>query len=141
MKKLILTALAALGISLSAHAQFQFSSTLTYTNLAQGATNIGWLIDCRGSQYVSIWISSTNDASATDNLRFPFFRSPNGSTSTYETTPVANISIAETGTTRLNVMTNIPVFSAGWLVVPYTTNAAATANAVITLQYMLKKGI
>lgn len=141
MKKLILTLLAAIGLSVSAHAQYQLSSSVTFTNLAQAATNLNWVIDCRGSQFVSIWVSSTNDAAATDALRFPFFRSPNGSTSNYETTPVANISLAETGTTRLLVMTNIPVFSAGYLIVPYVTNAAATANAVVTLQYMLKKGI
>lgn len=141
MKKLLLSVLLLVGLACAANAQVSYRVVTlgSYTNLASAATNVAYILDVRGSQYVSLFLSSTNDAAATDAIGIPIFRSVDGTT--FETAATWNIQLAETGTTRLNVVTNLPVFGCGYLKIPYTTNAAATANAVITLKYSLKNGI
>lgn len=148
MKKFVLSILCVAGLSLAVQAQTSYRVTPTptavpfaWTNLAQAATNVGWVIDCRGSQFVSLFLSSTNDAAATDNIGYVFYRSLDGTTATKESAAVANILLAATGTTAINTITNIPTYGCGYLILGYTTNAAATANAVIRMRYSLKTGI
>ena len=141
MKKLFLSVLLLVGLAATVQAQTSYRVVTlgSYTNLAQAGTNVAYILDVRGSQYVSLMVSSTNDASATDAIGIPIFRSVDGST--FDTTATWNILLAANGTTRVNTTTNLAVFGCGYLKIPYTTNAAATANAVITLKYSLKTGL
>lgn len=146
MKKLFLSILLMGGLAFAASAQTSYrvsppTTYLAWTNLAQAATNVGWVLDVRGSQFVSIFLSSTNDASGTDNIGYVFYRSMDGTTSTKENAAVANILLAANGTTAVNTITNIPTYGCGYLILGYTTNVAATANAVIRMKYSLKTNL
>lgn len=139
MKKLLsIVALVALLLPVAAHAQTPIYGPVTlgsFVNLAQAATNVGYVIDCRKQESVVLGFANLMSTSATDNQTIVFSRSIDGVN--YGTTLYA-IALAPTASTASLQLTNIHTLGAGYIKINYVTNAAATGIATNTLTYAVK---
>lgn len=138
MKKLFLTLISALGVSIAAHAQapiYQSQTLGTFICAGSAATNIGYVIDCRKQDSVALQVQQRLSTSGTDAQTLVVSRSVDG---VNFGTALQSITITPVASTTSTVVTNIPTHGAGYIKIHYWTNAAASALSTNTIKYAVK---
>ena len=123
MKKLITIAIMAL-VAVAVQAQQYTETTYTLTNTCaayttNSAVNVGSLTSTKYED-VSIQIRCSLTAAGTTSSIFNFAKSIDGVT--YETTPSESVSVANAGTTTVQVNANVTMGAAGYLRLASLTN-------------------
>lgn len=127
--KYIIAIIAAVAITASVHAQQYNTGSITTVVAASTTTNttsgIG-VFAVQKYEDVTIWTNTKIADSGTDNTVVSFAKSADGTT--YETVPSVVITVANTGTTAVNTITNINVGAAGYLKLVSVVNGDASGN-------------
>lgn len=107
------------------------------TCAATAGTNIGVVIDCRKQAKVALQLELMADASGAYTFTIPVQYSLDGTT--FAGMASSSIAISFNGVTKQTVVTNIDSQGAGYLKIPYLTNATAAINVTnIVASYGIK---
>jgi hypothetical protein len=94
------------------------------TNALSTATNVNVTIDCRFQKDVALSIELYNDAAGACTMGIPWQRSVDGT----HWEALNSLLISFNGVTVQTVVTNLPTYGAGYIKIPYVTNANGTIN-------------
>lgn len=130
---------ATLFAAVALHAQtptYAPQTLASCTLAASTATNLNVVIDCRKQASVTVQIAQTASASSTAATTLVYARSVDGSK--FETS-LSTAAFAQTGTTEMVGITNLPTLGCGFIKILYATNAHASANlTALSLKYGVK---
>lgn len=136
----VLAAAAMLFIAADASAQRYTYETIlpanTATVAATSATNLNVIIDVTKQDTTTLQIETMASANGAYTLTFPIYRSVDRSN--WDTMTPEVLAISFNGVTKQVICTNIPSHGAGYLKIPYATNATAT---IISTNLVLKRAI
>jgi hypothetical protein len=140
MKYLKILAGLALLVAVVLPAQAQQYNTGSFSTVVAASTTSNYtsslVIGMTKYQDVGIRVLSTLAGSGTDNTTVKLARSIDGVT--YETTPSVVITIANTGTTAVNTLTNIEQGAVGFLRLASVQDGDTGDALSATVQYVLK---
>jgi hypothetical protein len=140
--KMLGLALAAVVVSLVAAptVRAQQYNTGSFTTVVAASTTSNYtssaVFTCTKYEDVSIWVQSKIADAGTDNTTVSFAKSVDGTT--YETTPSVVVTIANTGTTTVNTITNINVGAAGYLRLSSIVNGDTGDALTVTNTFAVK---
>jgi len=152
MKKIFkFTAVAALALvallaAPSSNAQARYDSSYAIMNSASTAgaiqipggvtTNVGWIVDCRLQDKITLQIDVGANTNGASTLAFPIQRSGDG-TSYSATMETITLSTAAYATTFI---TNVPSWGVGWLKIVSLANGSASGTYTnIVVRPILKR--
>lgn len=135
--RILIAALLLLTVGVVIAQQYATTST-GFTVAASGTSNYTSQAVCTLTKYedVTIHVRTSLAGSGTDNTVLSYSKSVDGTT--YETTPSVVITVANTGTTAVNTITNINVGAAGYLRLTSIVNGDTGDALTVTNTFVTK---
>lgn len=140
MKKLILALIGVVSVATVTNAQTYGANTVissgSATCAATAGTNVAATVDCRKQSKIALQVELMADANGAYTFTVPIQYSVDGST--WANMASSAIAISFNGVTKQTVVTNVDTQGAGFLKIPYLTNATAAINVT---NIVIKSGV